>query len=263
MSNFKVGDKVVRIKHFEQGPRFGWPDFVPGEVYTVSDVNYDGSWIGLEERKNYTLRPYVANFFALAPYQPKVGDYVECIEGGYYFTVGAKGVVRELAPDDTTRVFFTSGDYDVTTNAELGGLWVTISKLKLAEPHYSSSFTKSAKAEPPQGHVADGSGLQKHSIGSSYPWAVVAYGDERYSTKYTIENLHTGAVLSAGSDYPRQWVAPWLANSYLEWFIKNGTVHSTNVGRPVFKKSGALIFQKKEPEQPITVYYRALEQDIG
>jgi hypothetical protein len=56
----------------------------------------------------------------------------------------------------------------------------------------------------PKGHSTEHHGLQKHSVGDTYPWAVVGIGNGA-KVVYEVHNLVTGEVLHT---YP--WNATWM-----------------------------------------------------
>lgn len=148
----------------------------------------------------------------------KVGDYVEVTHAeGWdlvYYTVGAGGrVVKEML--GMYIVQFTYGKYKTLD----GGRWaVNAGQVKVVTP-YSSTFTKPAEPKPTTGHVANGGGLQKHSVGDIYPLAVVGYADGD-KLRFTVENLETGQVCSCG-EVVRAWHCAELAEAFAV-LIKEG-----------------------------------------
>jgi hypothetical protein len=51
-----------------------------------------------------------------------------------------------------------------------------------------------------QGHAGNG-GLQKHSIGETYPWTVIGTIDADGNTRYYVQNLVTGERPGDGSPH--------------------------------------------------------------
>lgn len=172
-----------------------------------------------------------------------VGDHVVVTDPGdneYFFKTGAQGVIL-YCYGDSCQVQFTQGDYDT----DCRGIWYADCTSLQKVSRYSSTFTEKAKDKTSSGHVKD-SGLQKHSIGNAYPFAVVAYHSVtpfHDRLVYTVENLETGevAMAFAGKESPRQWAPEHLhgavafaercAWSNLDLF---GNPISWRVGRPTF-----------------------------
>lgn len=272
-NKFKVGDKVVRTKYLDQAPSNGWPSFVAGKVYTVTVTGKYGM-VGLADMPRPERCPYDADCFELA-YVPKIGDRVVTTESnpGLY-SEGATGVVVKLDTDGTVKVKFVDGGFNTRFNATIGGIWVFTRNLKLAEAAYSSSFTKpTTPSTEAKGHVASGGGLQQHSVGGAYPWAVVAYDDKVHGTRYTVENLETGEVMSLrglyGTEYPAGWYCAANATAYLETMRRSGSQLLVK-GRPVFD-GYRLVFAKPNKVQEaqdamvaaVMAYHAALQSDIG
>lgn len=86
---FKVGDKVKRVRYFQQKPQDGWPDFIEGAVYTVQAVSDSGGWLALVNMgKDTHKHPYAADCFELVKPEPQaaaiVGGLQEHSVGEYY-----------------------------------------------------------------------------------------------------------------------------------------------------------------------------------
>ena len=144
---------------------------------------------------------------------------------------------------------------------------------------YSARFTEHGeKATVSQGHAGEG-GLQKHSIGGSYPWAVVGYGQAGHVV-YVIEHLTSDSVLGDYAEDGRHGVRQWSSASYAELFLKHylslGPIATSAVPlafRPVFsgarlvhpetRRINKLRESKDTLIAAVTAYYDALEQDIG
>lgn len=188
----------------------------------------------------------------------KVGDHVEVLDDfdTSFFKKGSGGTVVELGSDDLVRVNFTYGDFDTILNAKIGGLWVLEYKLKLVKP-YSASFTQQTSGVGfgdflVEGHTTDGGGLQKHSVGDTYPWLVVGYGRGE-EVIFCIQNLQTGVTLGdiskSGPHHVRQWVEYRLAQNFLSRYLEGSLdqfTFSTGIpdqikGNPVFSLTGLII----------------------
>lgn len=142
---------------------------------------------------------------------------------------------------------------------------------------YAASAAPSFQADK---EAAKLGGLQAHSIGGLYPLAVVGYGMGD-TTKFVIENLTTGEVLTCASPKVlRSFDTVGLANKFITDHIIGNTPVVWGVGwvkgRPVYTVAGSLVMPTTRPEQrkvhtvsvpdgadPITWYYLHLEQDIG
>lgn len=86
---FKVGDKVKRVRDFQQKPQDGWPDFIEGAVYTVKSVSASGGWLALVNMGKDTYKqPYDADCFELVKPEPQTaaiaGGLQEHSVGEYY-----------------------------------------------------------------------------------------------------------------------------------------------------------------------------------
>ena len=157
MSNpFKTGDKVVRLRDTHDNMR-------PGDVGTVIEsthrgVRLEGGTQGFHHQP-VNLRAAIAGQDYPAPCKFKVGDKVT-YEGGW---------TPERVPMNVTRV---EGDRVWTDNCVFPGL---------SNPAGSLCMYKEPPAAPLVGtqivanigHLADGSGVQKHSAGPIYPCVIV------------------------------------------------------------------------------------------
>lgn len=178
----------------------------------------------------------------------KVGDKVRVVKAACrFFSLGAEGSVIQV-DGPSYRVRFVSGEYDHSFD---GAWWASKEQLEIIKP-YSSTFTDKAPTSQPTGHTADGSGLQKHSIGDIYPLAVVAYVTDT-KVKYTVENLQYGACAGTADGVVRQWDK--LVNAY-EFASRHPRAYDTGgnsivwlSGRPVYKNNMLVI---NKPEITIT-----------
>ncbi len=202
MSNFRVGDRVIRTSCFEQRPHLGWPSFEPDKVYTVSVVGKDG-FLGLLELPRSDKAPYDPLLFRLASSGIQVGDYVKAYAAspvGFY-NIGA--LAKVLAVDQNIlHVRFTAGYWMRGSEYSDGTMIVAKGNFKKHTP-YAATFTDRATvAAVAKGHVPD-SGLQRHSVGAIYPLVVVTWanGDEPY--KFTVENLEAGEQATVGGELMR------------------------------------------------------------
>ena len=176
----------------------------------------------------------------------KVGDCVEVTHAEgldlVYYTVGAGGrVVKELMGLYTVQ--FTYGKYKTLD----GGRWaVNAAQVKVVTP-YSSTFTKPAEPKPTTGHVANGGGLQKHSVGDIYPLAVVGYANGDH-VRFTVENLETGCVAACGK-VVRAWPNVTGALAFAKRFKQDKCVGldvvTWSTERPIFEGS-MLVFPSTE-----------------
>lgn len=133
----------------------------------------------------------------------KVGDYIKVTDSGdnlMFYREGAGGKVVRV-DDQCALVSFTHGEFNKRNG---GQWWIEHGKYTVEKP-YSSTFTQAAKAEAPQGHTADGGGLQKHSIGGLYPLCVVGYHNGESPVAWVVENLQDGTVACTNGGSPRQW----------------------------------------------------------
>ena len=165
-----------------------------------------------------------------------VGDYIKVADSGTcgYYQAGAGGKVLEVY-DGCVLVAFTFGAFDRLCG---GRWWVNHGKYTVEQP-YSATFTVPVRAEAPQGHVTDGGGLQKHSVGDLYPLAAVGYARDSEHTVWVVENLETGEVACWCTGAVRQWPAHALAVEFAER-CKQGIDFSGHPirwvkGRPHFK----------------------------
>lgn len=165
----------------------------------------------------------------------KVGAYVKVVSASEYdktfFRVGAGGRVVQVG-ERCVLVHFTHGDFTMAGRNE----WAVFPhQLEVVTP-YSSTFANPAEPKPTTGHVANGGGLQKHSVGAFYPLAVVGYADGTH-LRFTVENLETGGVAACGA-VVRAWDTAKGAVSFAERVAKG--VHpeldaiTWNVERPTF-----------------------------
>ena len=187
----------------------------------------------------------------------KVGDRVVTITSndGLY-SLGAEGTVFRLDTDGTVAIKFTSGEFDVVLQRDIGFIWLCESSLELAKPRYSASFTQQTSGVGfgdflVEGHTSDGGGLQKHSVGDTYPWLVVGYGRHEEVT-YCLQNLQDGTTLVSkqqeGDDfyYVRQWGSVRLASNYLKHYLNGEVKTNMPVGRkgnPIFTITGLIVIK--------------------
>lgn len=185
----------------------------------------------------------------------KVGERVVTVTSndGLY-SLGAEGTVFRLDKDGTVAIKFTSGEFDVGLQRDLGFIWLCESSLELAKPRYSASFTQQTSGVGfgdflVEGHTSDGGGLQKHSVGDTYPWLVVGYGRHEEVT-YCLQNLQDGTTLVTkkheGDDfyYVRQWGSVVLANRFLKRYLSGEIFNDMPIechGNPVFTITGLII----------------------
>ena len=185
----------------------------------------------------------------------KVGERVVTVTSndGLY-SLGAEGTVFRLDKDGTVAIKFTSGEFDVGLQRDLGFIWLCESSLELAKPRYSASFTQQTSGVGfgdflVEGHTSDGGGLQKHSVGDTYPWLVVGYGRHEEVT-YCLQNLQDGTTLVTkkheGDDfyYVRQWGSVVLANRFLKRYLSGEIFNDMPIecrGNPVFTITGLTI----------------------
>lgn len=144
----------------------------------------------------------------------KVGDYIKVTDPSYNemcYKEGAGGKVVQVG-DKCALVAFTHGEFDTAND---GQWWINHGKYTVEQP-YSSTFTESAKAAAPQGHTADGGGLQKHSIGGLYPLCVVGYNNGGSPIMWVVENLQDGTVACTSGGSVRQWPLVSLAYDFAE-----------------------------------------------
>lgn len=175
----------------------------------------------------------------------KVGDYVEVTVGdGPFYSAGAGGRVMAVASFGV-QVWFTHGQFSPGCKVSW---WVDQAHLRVTPP-YSRQFTEPAKpAAPTTGHVVNGGGLQKHSVGAIYPLAVVGYANDK-TLRFTVENLETGGVAACGS-VVRSWHDAAGAASFAKRFTKGKYAGSFDVvtwtvERPIFEGS-MLVFPSTE-----------------
>lgn len=158
----------------------------------------------------------------------KVGDYIKVTDPGdneMYYREGAGGKVVKV-DNQGALVSFTHGEF----NSGAGGRWWIEHGEYTVEHPYSSTFTESAKAAAPQGHTADGGGLQRHSIGDIYPLCVVGYSRDATYTMYVVEDLERGTVACDRFGTPLQWRDSRAAGNFAR------TVDRTTTGAPPWFK---------------------------
>ena len=176
----------------------------------------------------------------------KVGDRVVTTkDSAPYFAVGAEGTIVALDTAGTSKVKFTSGDYNTWVNEAINGMWAMNYGLELAKPCYSASFTQQTSGVGfgdfiATGHQDNGSGIQKHSVGDYYPWLVVGYGHGEHHV-FCIQNLETGATLGDfwGGDMNhtvRQWDRYYGAEAYLKNYLQGTTNPFSVKARPIYGK---------------------------
>ena len=158
----------------------------------------------------------------------KVGDYIKVTDRSdneMFYREGAGGKVIEV-DGRLALVSFTYGEF----NKRSGGQWWIEHGQYTVEKPYSSTFTESTKAEAPQGHTADGGGLQKHSVGDIYPLCVVGYSRDASYTLYVVEDLERGTVACDHFGTPLQWRDSRAASNFAR------TVDRTTTGAPPWFK---------------------------
>lgn len=165
--------------------------------------------------------------------EAKVGDYIEVTSSfgnSKYFRVGAGGkVVSKWG--DAVAVRFTYGDYDANP-----GQWaVSRGRYKVIKPYSSLFVGDGCRGDMPStdvvgGHVADGGGLQKHSVGDVYPLCVVGYSRDANYTMYVVEDLERGTVACDRFGTPLQWRDSRAASNFAR------TVDRTATGAPPWFK---------------------------
>ena len=186
----------------------------------------------------------------------KVGDRVVTTDtfSPRLYSCGAEGSVFLLDTDGTVAIKFTSGEFDVRIQRSLGFIWVCEVNLELAKPRYSTNFTQQTSGVGfgdflVEGHTSDGGGLQKHSVGDTYPWLVVGYGRHEEVT-YCLQNLQDGTTLVSKKDegddfhYVRQWGSVVSANRYLKRYLAREIFNDMPIechGKPVFTITGLII----------------------
>lgn len=184
----------------------------------------------------------------------KVGDRVVTTSSSVLYSCGAEGSVFRLDTDGTVAIKFTSGEFNVELQRWVEYIWVCEVNLELAKPRYSASFTQQTSGVGfgdflVEGHTSDGGGLQKHSVGDTYPWLAVGYGRHEEVT-YCLQNLQDGTTLVSkkheGDDfhYVRQWGSVVSANRFLKRYLSGEIFNAMPIecyGKPVFTITGLII----------------------
>lgn len=102
------------------------------------------------------------------------------------------------------------------------------------------------QAEPKSGHSGEHDGLQQHSVGATYPLAVVTYGHD--PAIHVIENLRTGEVACYKSGVVIQTTDAKLIFDELRWLVTHTNYQRNWVkGRP--KNVGGLLVLVKPLER--------------
>jgi hypothetical protein len=124
----------------------------------------------------------------------KVGDVVRCVGSCHpYFKAGDVGTVVEVSDGIWYRM-----DLNGNKIVHGDGLWG-------AQRHELEHVVPVVPDAPiaHAGHSGKHDGLQQHSVGGCYPYAVVTYGHD--PAVHVVENLCTGTVACFRGDNPRQW----------------------------------------------------------
>lgn len=121
----------------------------------------------------------------------KVGDKVVCLEDVGLLKEGEVYTVREPYPGDTLEGRDDGFIYLAGDMRSLGG-------------YYPSRFEIYEEPKLTEAQAAGvAGGLQQHSVGDVYPWAVVMY-EHKGNRLIAIENLQTGVVSAIGGR-PINW----------------------------------------------------------
>lgn len=173
---FKVGDKVKRVRDFQQKPPEGWPDFIEGAVYTVQSVSGSGGWVALVNMGKDTYEhPYNADCFELVKPEPqaapkfKTGDLARCLHSSD----------GRILPDVVYTIADTA-EHRVYLRGFAGAYHQDI--FQIVKPGLTESQSSGIAG-----------GLQEHSVGEYYPLAAVMY-EHKTRRIITVENLQTGEV---------------------------------------------------------------------
>lgn len=168
-----------------------------------------------------------------------VGDKVRCVGScPPYFAKGDVGVVVQISHE--SRVWYKinfSGFGNKVVHGD--GLWE-------AQAYELVLVPKTAVVVPAQGHSGVHEGLQNHSVGATYPLAVVTYGHD--PAIHVIENLKTGEVACDTSGVVIQTTNARFIFEELRWLIDHPNRQINWVkGRP--KNAGGSLVLVKPLEQ--------------